>query len=141
MNNFTLTKEQLDIINAEGNIVVIAVPGSGKTTTITYKIKKILSELDEYQGVIAISYTNKASNELKGRVMNISADLHNSFFGTIYSFYLSEIIIPFAKYLYNYYKKVEVVSRNDFDCIEFEKLEEEKKLNIWLNILMMVGLF
>ena len=73
MNNFTLTKEQLDIINAEGNIVVIAVPGSGKTTTITYKIKKILSELDEYQGVIAISYTNKASNELKGRVMNISA--------------------------------------------------------------------
>ena len=80
MNNFTLTKEQLDIINAEGNIVVIAVPGSGKTTTITYKIKKILSELDEYQGVIAISYTNKASNELKGRVMNISADLHNSFF-------------------------------------------------------------
>ena len=96
MNNFTLTKEQLDIINAEGNIVVIAVPGSGKTTTITYKIKKILSELDEYQGVIAISYTNKASNELKGRVMNISADLNNSFFGTIYSFYLSEIIIPFA---------------------------------------------
>ncbi len=128
MNNFTLTKEQLDIINAEGNIVVIAVPGSGKTTTITYKIKKILSELDEYQGVIAISYTNKASNELKGRVMNISADLHNSFFGTIYSFYLSEIIIPFAKYLYNYYKEFEVVSRNDFDCIEFEKLEEEEKI-------------
>ena len=46
MNNFTLTKEQLDIINAEGNIVFIAVPVSGKTTTITYKIKKILSELD-----------------------------------------------------------------------------------------------
>lgn len=37
MNNFTLTKEQLDIINAEGNIVVIAVPGSGKQLQLHIK--------------------------------------------------------------------------------------------------------
>lgn len=60
-----LTEEQKAIIESEGNVVVIAVPGSGKTTTISYKIGKILTDISEYNGIIAISYTNKASDELK----------------------------------------------------------------------------
>lgn len=128
MNKIQLTEEQLLIINATGNIVVIAVPGSGKTTTITHKINKILSEIKYYQGVIAISYTNKASDELKNRVEELSQNESNSFFGTIYKFYLTEIIIPFAKYLFEYYGVVEVVSSKDFDCIDFKEINNEEKI-------------
>ena len=61
------TPIQRDIINDEGNTVVLAAPGSGKTFVMSEKIKKILGNEDvpEYQGVIAISYTRKASGNLK----------------------------------------------------------------------------
>ncbi len=115
MNKMKLTEEQFNIIENDGNIVVIAVPGSGKTTTITYKIQKILLDILDYQGVIAISYTNKASDELKERVSKIVPDIFNSFFGTIYSFYISEIIIPFSKYLFNIKDDLNVVSVDDIE--------------------------
>jgi superfamily I DNA/RNA helicase len=54
----------------------------------------------EYQGVIAISYTNKASTELKNRSLSNGENPMSSFFGTIDKFNLSEIIIPFAKHLF-----------------------------------------
>ncbi|MGP1061949.1 UvrD-helicase domain-containing protein [Serratia sp. CY71028] len=62
-----LTEEQKDAINYDGNMVLTACPGSGKTTVIVNKVAKILSECKSYQGVIAISYTNKSSDELKKR--------------------------------------------------------------------------
>jgi len=60
----TPSQEQQQIIDTEDSLVVIARPGSGKTFVLANKIQKILLTLDEYQGVIAISYTRKASKEL-----------------------------------------------------------------------------
>lgn len=135
MNMMKLTKEQFNIIDYDGNIVVIAVPGSGKTTTITYKIQKILMDTIDYQGVIAISYTNKASNELKDRISSIVPDIFSSFFGTIYSFYISEIIIPFSKYLFNIKDDLDVVSVNDLEeSIDLNKFSNNKeKINFLVN--------
>ena len=94
------TAEQEDIINEKGNCVVIAIPGSGKTFTLSEKIKTILPELPSYKGVVAISYTNKASNELKQRTLSKGVEPKNSFFGTIDKFCVIEIIIPFGKHLW-----------------------------------------
>ena len=57
------TTIQNSIIECGGNTVVMASPGSGKTFVISEKIKKILGDdsMLNYQGVIAISYTRKAS--------------------------------------------------------------------------------
>ena len=93
------TKEQKAILNHDGNIVVTANPGSGKTYTIVEKIGDVLSELSSCKGVIAISFTNKASDELKKRCKRKGIDPKHSFFGTIDKFYISEIIIPFASHL------------------------------------------
>ena len=46
-----LTEEQKDAINYDGNMVLTACPGSGKTTVIVNKVAKILSECKSYQGV------------------------------------------------------------------------------------------
>lgn len=90
------TEEQEDILAEPGNCVVIAKPGSGKTYTLAEKIRQILPALPHYKGVIAISYTNKASNELERRTAQGGVERKSSFFGTIDKFLLTEVIRPFG---------------------------------------------
>lgn len=103
------TDEQKDIIDYPGNIVVTAKPGSGKTFTIVEKIANVLPDLPDYKGVIAISFTNKASDELIRRCKQRCKDTKQSFFGTIDKFYLSQIIMPFACHITGAKKDFEVV--------------------------------
>ena len=49
-------------------------------------LSKNIPDLPEYKGVIAISFTNKASDELKRRCKQRCADTKQSFFGTIDKF-------------------------------------------------------
>lgn len=110
----TPTKQQERIIQYDKNLVVLAKPGSGKTYTIAEKIKRELSNLLEFQGVIAISYTNKASDELRRRVVGSGVDEKNSFFGTISSFYISEIIYKFSDDVYEFFDtELEVISKSE----------------------------
>lgn len=104
------TDEQKLVINTDGNIVVTAKPGSGKTYTIVEKIAYILPQLPEYKGVIAISFTNKASDELRIRCKKRCENTKQSFFGTIDKFYISQIIIPFASHITGKMPDYEVVS-------------------------------
>lgn len=103
------TKEQLEVLEYDGNTVVIAKPGSGKTFTVVEKIARVMPEMPDYQGVIAISFTNKASDELRKRCKLRGIESKQSFFGTIDEFYISQIIIPFASHLTNLMPEYEVV--------------------------------
>lgn len=58
---------------------------------------------------IAISFTNKASDELKRRCKQRCKDTKQSFFGTIDKFYLSQIIMPFACHITGVKKDYEVI--------------------------------
>lgn len=80
------TQEQHSIINYPGNIVVTAKPGSGKTYTVVEKIIKVLPSLPDYKGVIAISFTNKASDELKKRCNKNGVYAKQSFLEQLISF-------------------------------------------------------
>ena len=66
MSNF-YTNQQVEAINYSGNLVITACPGSGKTTIVKEKVRKITLNLKDHQGIIAISFTKKASFELKKR--------------------------------------------------------------------------
>lgn len=109
------TDEQKAVLNCDSNVVVTARPGSGKTFTIVEKIAKVLPSLPNYQGIIAISFTNKASFELKKRCSLRGVDLKNSFWGTIDKFYISQIIIPFASHLTGSIPEYRVVDSIDSD--------------------------
>jgi DNA helicase-2/ATP-dependent DNA helicase PcrA len=104
----TPTQEQTDAIKEENNLVITAKPGSGKTFTIIEKIKNISDLLLNYQGVIAISFTRKASHELLLRAKKKGISIKQSFFGTIDSFYISDIIIPHVKLLTQQLNSIEV---------------------------------
>lgn len=95
------TDEQQLIVADVGNVVVTAKPGSGKTFTIVEKIYQLSQNLHDHQGVIAISFTRKASRELESRAKHRGIPQKQSFYGTIDSFYISQIIVPFAKHLTN----------------------------------------
>lgn len=92
------TSEQQAIINDQASCVVIAKPGSGKTYTLARKIQSVLSILPYYRGVIAISFTNKASDELRNRSLAGGIDKQGSFFGTIDRFFLTELVFPFMRH-------------------------------------------
>ncbi|MCR1842111.1 UvrD-helicase domain-containing protein [Murimonas intestini] len=111
------TEEQISILEQNGNVVVTARPGSGKTYTVVEKIGLVLKELPDYKGIIAISFTNKASDELKSRCKQRGIEHKNSFFGTIDKFYISQIIIPFASHLTYTLPEYEVVNSSESDPI------------------------
>ena len=112
------TDIQKKIIQCEGNIVVLASPGSGKTFVLSEKIRRVLKDnitLD-YQGVIAISYTRKASANLKKRTLGDGMQSKNSFFGTIDNFCLTQIIETFGCYTLGHSSKdIEVKSIDELD--------------------------
>lgn len=118
------TPEQIRIIEEQGNLVVTAKPGSGKTFTIVEKIIDISKSLLSYQGVIAISFTRKASQELELRYKRKSIESNYHLFGTIDKFYISEIIVPFSKLLFGVGKKLEVKDSID----DYSKYKDLKKL-------------
>lgn len=116
------TPDQEKIIAFPGNCVVIAKPGTGKTLTLAYKIRKILVDLPYYKGVIAISYTNKASDELEHRSLSTGVERKNSFFGTIDKFFLAEIIMPFGD-------RVLGKPNQELSVVEFKEIDTDKFSN------------
>lgn len=99
MATFTPSAEQEQAIQFESDMVVVARPGSGKTSVLSCKVRNNVSTLRPYQGIIAISFTNKASDELERRCRSDAFDVKSSFFGTIDDFCLREIVFPFARQL------------------------------------------
>lgn len=66
-----MTEQQLQVINqVYGHLVVLAGPGSGKTRTIIEKIFHLFNQkiIPEPFGVLAITFTNAAANEMKARL-------------------------------------------------------------------------
>ena len=106
--------EQIEAILYPGNLAITAKPGSGKTFTIVEKIYCISLSQQQHQGIIAISFTNKASDELKNRCIRRGVISNNSFFGTIDSFCIGTIIIPFMKHLVHVTGDAEIVQLCDY---------------------------
>ena len=73
INNIDLTKylnnkqiEAADII--EGPVIVFAGAGTGKTRTLTYRIANMVAKGIDPNKILAITFTNKATNEMRERL-------------------------------------------------------------------------
>lgn len=91
--------EQRAAVHAEGHCVVLAGPGSGKTKTLTTAMAHALNEeVQDPQGVACITYNTECAGELEGRLngLGVSAD-ERIFIGTVHSFALTQIIMPYAR--------------------------------------------
>jgi DNA helicase-2/ATP-dependent DNA helicase PcrA len=83
---------QEEIINhKDGALLVKASPGSGKTTVLTKRIKSLLSNQEAKFHVLALTFTNKAADELKDRLDDVRDIDKRAFVGTFHSFCLDII--------------------------------------------------
>ena len=81
------TKQYEAVVQTEGPVLVIAGAGSGKTKVLTHKIAYIIQEKKALPWqILAITFTNKAANEMKERIAGlIGEDAKDLWMGTFHS--------------------------------------------------------
>jgi DNA helicase-2/ATP-dependent DNA helicase PcrA len=135
------SREQQNAIDYLGNEVITARPGSGKTFTIARMICLESERLLSYQGIIAISFTNEASNELAERCRQQGVRSVKSFFGTIDKFCLGEIIAPFASRLTGSACNLKIISEESTEkstallCKELDNPNPDLRLSAAVSLL------
>ncbi len=83
-----LNDEQYEaVISTEGPCLVIAGAGSGKTKVLTHKIAYLIQEKKVLPwNILAITFTNKAANEMKERIEGLVGDVAKDIWmGTFHS--------------------------------------------------------
>lgn len=106
--------EQLRAYEAYGNTVVVAGPGSGKTTVLTLKVMRLLNEaICPPRGLACLTYSTEAAREFKDRLTKLGlVKRENVFLGTVHSFCLAEVLTPFAHLYpkYNIPRPIRIIS-------------------------------
>ncbi|MBB6459085.1 ATP-dependent helicase [Flammeovirga kamogawensis] len=74
------------VVNMEGPMMIIAGAGSGKTRVLTYKIAHLIANGIEPFQILSLTFTNKASREMKERIVDAVGDeAKNLWMGTFHS--------------------------------------------------------
>ena len=73
------------VINIENPLLILAGAGSGKTRVITYKIAYLISNGFNPYNILALTFTNKAANEMKQRAIDLFPQAQNTWISTFHS--------------------------------------------------------
>ena len=99
---------QEQIVNAtDKKIICIAPSGSGKTRVLTERIRAIIERGAQPEGIVAITFTNAAAEEMRERLPEFT---QNCFIGTIHS-YANRLLTS------NHIKTGKVISEDRFDLL------------------------
>ena len=124
---------QYKAYKSNNNTVVIAGPGSGKTTVLTLKIMRLLNQsISKPRGLACLTYNNEAVREFKDKLDLMGyKKRQNVFLGTVHSFCIAEILDVFGPiYDYNITYPIKIISDNEkkklFESIKKEQRYEQK---------------
>ncbi|MDP8262567.1 MAG: UvrD-helicase domain-containing protein [Candidatus Ancaeobacter aquaticus] len=77
--------QQQAVKHNRGPALVIAGAGTGKTTVLTYRICYLIQNGTNIDNVLAVTFTNKAANEIKSRVRKLVKHDNFKWIGTFHS--------------------------------------------------------
>ena len=109
-----LNNEQYNaVVCTEGPVLVSAGAGSGKTRLLTYRIAYLITECNvPAHKILAITFTNKAANEMKERIEKIAPDGELVTVSTFHSF-CARMLRAYASFIPNYKENFTIYSDND----------------------------
>lgn len=108
-----LSDEQFKAVVHQGNVLVTAIPGSGKTRTLINRIIYKYIEEDKHI-IIAITYTRRAGDEIEERIMGqLGVIPNNIWIGTIHKFCLEFIVRGYGSYSKFFSRNFQIISEAD----------------------------
>lgn len=121
----SLNEEQKHIVLSDENLYVTACPGSGKTRVLTRKIAyQANRHSNSCKNIVALTYTNRAANEIKERLDILGVEAKHVWVGTIHQFCLEFVIYPYKMNLKSISKGFTII--DDYTVREYRKIIHDK---------------
>ncbi|MDZ7359418.1 MAG: UvrD-helicase domain-containing protein [candidate division KSB1 bacterium] len=81
--------QQQAVRHGRGHLLIVAGPGTGKTHTLTHRIAQVIENFARAEEILAITFTNKAAEEMRQRAVKIAGPLAAKItIGTFHAFCL-----------------------------------------------------
>lgn len=85
--SITLSQAQREIVEStDGHYLVVASAGSGKTRVLTERVRYLIEVRKIRSRILALTFTNKAAEEMRHRLQDVPDLSERTFIGTIHSF-------------------------------------------------------
>ena len=117
MNSDQLNPAQLEAVTStEGFVRVIAGAGSGKTRALSNRFAYLVNEVGILPGnILCVTFTNKAANEMRQRIRNLTGDRDTGYINTFHGFCVS--VLQEDSHAVQYPKSFLVLDNSDIDSM------------------------
>ena len=116
------------VMTTEGFVRVIAGAGSGKTRALTNRFAYLVNELGILPGnILCVTFTNKAANEMRQRIHNLTGDNDTGYINTFHGFCVS--VLQEDSHAVQYPRSFLVLDNADIDDM-LRLIYEERGLSL-----------
>ena len=124
-----LNEQQREAVTStEGYIRVIAGAGSGKTRALTHRFAYLVNEIGILPGnILCVTFTNKAANEMRQRIHQLTGDNDTGYINTFHGFCVS--VLQEDSHAVSYPKNFLVLDNSDIDAM-LQIIYEERGLTL-----------
>ncbi len=124
-----LNPSQMEAVTStEGFIRVIAGAGTGKTRALSHRFAFLVSALGIPPGnILCVTFTNKASNEMRQRIHNLTGDNDTGYINTFHGFCVG--VLQEDSFAVQYPKSFLVLDNSDIDAM-LKIIYEERGLTL-----------
>ena len=116
------------VTTTEGFVRVIAGAGSGKTRALSHRFAFLVNEMGILPGnILCVTFTNKAANEMRQRIHQLTGDNDTGYINTFHGFCVS--VLQEDSYAVQYPKSFLVLDNSDIDAM-LKIIYEERGLTL-----------